>query len=73
MFYNGEKVDIPPCQYKRSERLEKYDGWLAYTTYQYPDGVEKFLGYFSVPEAPQRTPQVLYIFTGLQNVDWVFL
>src|SRR5690606_13416454 len=30
-----------------------------------------FLGYFSVPDAPKEAPQVLYLFTGLQNVDWI--
>ena len=25
----------------------------------------------SVPNAPQNDPEVLYIFTGLQNVDWI--
>jgi len=49
----------------------EYDGWLAYTTYQYATGIKSFLGYFSVPNAPQSTPEVLYIFTGLQNVDWI--
>jgi len=49
----------------------EYDGWLAYTTYQHSSGIGKFLGYFSVPNNPQSDPQVLYLFTGLQNVDWI--
>jgi hypothetical protein len=48
-----------------------YDGWLAYTTYNDPDGFDSFLGSFSVPEKPSQDPQVLYLFTGLQNNDWV--
>jgi len=34
-------------------------------------GIGKFLGYFSVPDNPQNDPEVLYLFTGLQNVDWI--
>jgi len=49
----------------------EYDGWLAYTAYNYPAGISSFLGYFSVPDAPQSDPQVLYLFTGLQNVNWI--
>jgi len=48
-----------------------YDGWLAYTTFHDPVGFNNFLGYFSVPNAPQNDPEVLYLFTGLQNVDWI--
>jgi len=49
----------------------EYDGWLAYTTYHNPTGFRNFLGYFSVPNEPQNAPEVLYLFTGLQNVDWI--
>jgi len=49
-----------------------YDGWLAFTSYNISDpGFGSFLGRFSVPNAPRSTPDVLYIFTGLQNVDWI--
>jgi len=50
---------------------DTYDGWLAYTAFNNPTSFETFLGYFSVPDAPQSDPQVLYVFTGLQNVDWI--
>jgi len=50
---------------------QEYDGWLAYTTFSYPRGISSFLGRFSVPNNPQNTPEVLYLFTGLQNVDWI--
>jgi len=51
-----------------------YDGWLAYTQWQYPgasQSIDAFTGYFSVPDAPSSTPDVLYVFTGLQDDDWV--
>ncbi len=46
-------------------------GWLEYAAYQNPAGFESFLGTFSVPDEPKATPDVLYIFTGLQNIEWV--
>jgi hypothetical protein len=54
-----------------SNNLGDYDGWLAYTTYEAPTDIDSFLGYFSVPDEPQNDPEVLYLFTGLQNVNWI--
>lgn len=52
--------------------LADYDGWLAYTAYKTTGATfDAFLGNFSVPTNPASYPQVLYIFTGLQNVDWI--
>jgi len=48
-----------------------YDGWLAYTSYNNVESIDSFLGYFNVPSAPSSNPDVLYVFTGLQNVDWI--
>jgi len=69
---------IESCQYheKEEEKLPTpfppdYDGWLAFTTSNCSDGFDSFLGTFSVPVAPVTTPQVLYLFTGLQNVNWI--
>jgi len=68
----GKKTRIPICsQDPLPARLEEYDGWLAYTSWNYPSNIGKFLGYFSVPNSPQNSPEVLYLFTGLQNVDWI--
>jgi len=52
-------------------RLGSYDGWLAYTTYENKPGIDTFLGTFNVPDAPAYEPEELYIFTGLQDDDWV--
>jgi hypothetical protein len=50
-----------------------YRGWTGYTAANTsdPDGFDSFLGYFSVPNAPAQTPDMLYFFTGLQSVDWI--
>jgi len=72
-----ESLLIPPCKGWTPQRKRKnpapntYDGWLAYTSFQNPTSFTTFLGYFSVPDEPQQEPQVLYVFTGLQNVDWI--
>ena len=51
--------------------LGVYDGWQAYTSYEYADGLDTFLGDFSTPNAkPKHSPEVDFLFTGLQNVPW---
>jgi hypothetical protein len=74
---------LPKCAYapkdmfathKKRQFPSDYDGWLAYTQWQYPgasQSIDAFTGYFSVPDAPSSTPDVLYVFTGLQDDDWV--
>jgi len=71
-----EPTFVPPCKNwtlgKTSPPApDTYDGWLAYTSFNVPTTFETFLGYFSVPPAPQSDPEVLYVFTGLQNVNWI--
>lgn len=48
-------------------------GWQAWTTYYHQSGINSFPGYFTVPDIPEETTfnQILYIFTGLQNINWV--
>jgi len=49
-----------------------YDGWTAYTAYKTPTATfDAFLGNFSVPDAPETTPDMFFLFTGLQNIDWI--
>jgi hypothetical protein len=45
-----------------------YNGWLQYTAFNLSQAAsfDRFLGRFSVPTAPVRAPQMLYIFTALQ-------
>lgn len=56
-----ENVMLPP----------DYNGWLAYTAANLSIGFNSYLGVFSVPNIPKQTPQILYLFTGLQNKNWV--
>lgn len=48
-----------------------YDGWLAYVAYNISGTFDTFTGYMSTPDVAKSTPQILYLFTGLQNKDWV--
>ena len=56
---------------RRLQLPPDYNGWLQYTAYEDAAGFDAFLGYFSVPDVPKKVPQVLYLFTGLQNIDWI--
>lgn len=50
-----------------------YDGWLQYTATNTtpPTGYSVFTGEMSVPDIPAEVPQMLYLFPGLQNYDWI--
>jgi len=75
------KKTIPPCNISnyisayltRRMAPQEYDGWLAFASWQYPSNgtITNFLGNFTVPVAPVDVPEVLYLFTGLQNVNWI--
>ena len=56
-----------------AQDVGSYDGWLAYTQYksQDPNGFYSMLNLMSVPGLPSVAPEVLYLFPGLQNDDWV--
>jgi hypothetical protein len=48
-----------------------YNGWLSYTAAKVQGTFDAFNGSFSVPDEPEWSPEQLYIFTGLQNVNWI--
>jgi len=48
-----------------------YDGWLQYTAFKDDAGFDQFLGVMSVPDEPKAKPQILYLFPGVQNIDWI--
>lgn len=53
-------------------QLAGYDGWTTYTAYNSSTPTfNAFTGYFSVPDNPAQDPEVLYVFTGLQNNNWI--
>jgi len=53
-----------------------YDGWLQYTAVNVSKlgltgGFDSFTNVMSVPDVPQRAADQLFLFPGLQNVDWI--
>ena len=48
-----------------------YDGWLQYTAFEDSGGFDSMVATMSVPDIPKSKPQILYIFPGLQNIDWI--
>lgn len=48
-----------------------YDGWLQYTAFEDAQGFDSFVGEMSVPDVPAAKPQILYLFPGVQNIDWI--
>jgi hypothetical protein len=49
-----------------------YDGWLQYTVANTTGGgYDGFDSVMSVPDTPAARPHILYLFPGLQNIDWI--
>jgi hypothetical protein len=48
-----------------------YDGWLQYAAFHNASGFDVFTALMSVPDAPKAIPDILYLFPGLQNIDWI--
>jgi hypothetical protein len=77
----GSSWTIPTCPHASAFAQEEkavadpfpsdYDGWLAYTTAKSPVPFTSFNGTFSVPNSPASVPDMLFSFTGLQNIDWI--
>jgi hypothetical protein len=74
-FPNGTVVHFPPCF---SDDLANddpfpsdYDGWPAYVVTNVSTSFDVFNATFTVPNLPKDDPDVLYLFTGLQNVNWI--
>jgi len=81
----GDVQKLPRCQYSIQNTYKKghnstkvsgfEDGWQVWTTFQSPSssGFSGFLGLFTIPDAPQigDNGQVLFMFTGLQNENWI--
>jgi hypothetical protein len=48
-----------------------YDGWLQYAATNITDTFDAMTNLMSVPDVPKQLPQILYLFPGLQNIDWI--
>jgi len=70
-IYKIKKCDEPLHHYFGAPQV--YHGWQAWTAYNTSssDGIGSFIGTFSVPNSPVQQPGILYIFTGLQNYNWI--
>jgi len=84
---DGSLRNIPRCQYPvvyptnkknngTSTRQNSFaPGWQVWTTYQSSTtaGFTSFLGNFNIPDQPASSwgDQTLFMFTGLQNENWV--
>jgi len=83
---NGAVSKIPKCDYpwvqppskkvNNSTHVKDFaPGWKVWTTFQSksPAGFSGFLGFFTIPDAPQNGDdgQTLFMFTGLQNENWI--
>lgn len=46
-------------------------GWQAYVKQDTGNATDALLGQWTVPPDPAEEAQTLFLFTGLQNIDWV--
>jgi hypothetical protein len=68
---HGSTTDATSGSSRKLQLPADYDGWLQYTRYENAD-IGTFIGTMSVPAtSPTESPDVLYYFPGLQNVDWI--
>lgn len=71
--YSSRGKQVTPVNAHRDRRQlpADYNGWLQYTAINTTDSFETFTGIMSVPDLPKEEPQILYLFPGLQNIDWI--
>jgi len=74
---NGTVSMLLPRIPKTAQGLPpNYDGWLQYTALNtsaigVEGGFDGFTNIMSVPDVPKEPADVLYLFPGLQNIDWI--
>lgn len=61
---------------QKQKKESRADGWQVYTQFNNANNVsfDSFLGYFNVPQRPAKSgfdTTTVFLFTGLQNDDWV--
>jgi len=86
LFPNKTEITLPRCSkpslraapkrkaVSRDVRDSPDDGWQVWTAYNNVNNAtfDAFLGYFNVPQNPPNWDGgILYMFTGLQNDNWV--
>lgn len=73
MLYHGTRPDrITNGGRSLLQFPPDYDGWEAYTVAYYAGGFDVMTNNFNTPDSlPVDTPDVLYLFPGLQNVNWI--
>jgi len=79
---NADAYLLPKCRYPRLSRVSpksengskpgEVEGWHVYTKQNVGGNLNAFLGQWNVPDVPQGDDdQTIFMFTGLQNIDWV--
>eukprot|EP01113_Clastostelium_recurvatum_P000437 TRINITY_DN1018_c0_g1_i2.p1 TRINITY_DN1018_c0_g1~~TRINITY_DN1018_c0_g1_i2.p1 ORF type:complete len:310 (-),score=95.59 TRINITY_DN1018_c0_g1_i2:100-1029(-) len=77
---DGSVWEVPACRDRARPQPKTLsaqpDGWQAWTSFNNANNATftSFLGQFNVPQAPSKFGDfggILYMFTGLQNVNWV--
>lgn len=80
---DGQTTEIPACDTKNGTLPLRmtglpadYDGWLQYTavnvsTLGLTGGFDAFTNVMSVPDKPAKEADQLFLFPGLQNIDWI--
>eukprot|EP01121_Diplochlamys_sp_Union-15-3_P010689 TRINITY_DN3022_c0_g1_i1.p1 TRINITY_DN3022_c0_g1~~TRINITY_DN3022_c0_g1_i1.p1 ORF type:complete len:300 (-),score=47.61 TRINITY_DN3022_c0_g1_i1:23-922(-) len=77
MYPRCEKPSITKAIKNTLKQNGPSDGWQVWSTFRGPNNntFDTFLGSFSVPTAPKNWPDsgigILYMFTGLQNLNWI--
>jgi len=72
-------VDVPillpavrsSAHQRRLQLPPNYDGWPTYAAVNDSYGFDTMTGYMSTPNVPAAKPDVLYLFPGLQDIDWI--
>jgi len=61
---------LPDCEWDKM-RIGDYDGWMAYASSNIETTYDSFVGKFSVPDKPINTPNAIFLFISLQDVNWI--
>jgi hypothetical protein len=71
--HSGEAIRQRMMQLQEYYPSAQFDGsgWQDYTKMDSGDSTDGFYGNWNVPASPSSGGPILYMFTGLQNIDWV--